>query len=178
MAGGGIGVPASTTDAAKPAVPAGAPLDGSPKFEAATPVSANPTPTPSVTPVVQPGTSFMGVPSWLAQWTGAHYGGSAGQPSTLPNNYKPYIPGTPSAVSGYGGPRTPQTFMPPPKPTTAPVGTSNVPSSNYMIMADGSFADASTGKPLDADQQNMIRWMQYYNRNQGAPLNYNIPGGN
>lgn len=179
MAGGGIGEPATTKPAAP--VPTGAPLDGSPKFEAVTPVDMNSPPatagatSPTTLPAAGAGTPFIGLPPWLSIWSGARHGAGTA-PSTGGSGYKPFVPGT--NLTGYAGPRAPAVYAPP-KPTTpaaaAPAGIFDAPmfdpNSGMYKMPDGSmqFQDrlsASQRAAADAYSNWLLRqkattWGQY-----------------
>lgn len=127
MAGGGI--PTSnptTTPVASTAT--GQPLDGSPKFEAVTPVNMDSAPagTPSTLPAAAPGaamgTSFAGLPPWLSMFSGATFGTPSNTASSG-MKYQPFVPGT--SFTGYAGPRAPTIYQPP-----APTTTTHTPAQN------------------------------------------------
>ena len=180
MAGGGIGAPTTSTQPAAP-VPSGAPLDGSPKFEAATPIAAGSSGTaatatsPATAAPAAPGTPFTGFPSWLGAmlggWSGANYGTNAPTSGSTPSNYVPFVPGT--SLAGYAGYRPPTIYTPPPKATPTP--TTPAPTSIPEVWNPtweervGSIDPATgllTAKQPTEDQRRMQQWLDMYTQQQ------------
>jgi hypothetical protein len=176
MAGGGIGVPTSTTNKPAAPTPAGSPLDGSPKFEAAAPVADASTAaaaagtSPSTLPATAPGTPFAGLPPWLSMWSGASFGASTPSSGNPFGGYAPFVPGT--ALSGYGGPRAPTVYQPPAKPVTAEDPAAKKPTGfpEYYDFDSAPFWEYGmfrTGqKAPTADQIAMKKWLDQDARNR------------
>lgn len=144
---GGTPLESATKPASTPTTPAASsPTNydtASPAFEAIKPVSADGA-TASTMPAVippTPGTSFGGLPPWLAMWTGASYGQGGVFPGAG-SGYQPYVPGSGAASTGQY--RPPNIYMPPSKPAAVEEKGGNMfnspifdPNSGMYIMPDG-----------------------------------------